>query len=292
METIIQSLEKTSLDEIHEAFQRAFSDYQVDISYMTREVIEKRFEKNGYQPELSVGVFDRGRLQGFTVVGKGKFKGSSAAFDIMTGIAKDYRGQGIAQKMFDAILNNMRGHHVNRFFLEVLQGNDAAIRAYTKTGFNKTRGLDCYLLKPDNFRIAKSINSIIFIEEDSNRLDPDLLKFMDWEPSWENHPESIGRIPDQWQLITARSLGKTVGFCVYYPTLNWILLLAVDPEYRRKGIGSAILEFLSTKLFSEHGLDEIKLYNVQDDDEATRAFLKQSGFKKITGQFEMMYEIS
>ena len=45
MATVIKTLENTGIDTIHSTFVRAFADYQVDISYMTRDVIFKRFEK-------------------------------------------------------------------------------------------------------------------------------------------------------------------------------------------------------------------------------------------------------
>ena len=132
---MIKSLENISIETIHTTFTEAFSDYLVDISYMTPAVMERRFIKNGFMPALSAGIFDNEELKGFTVVGTGEFKGNVSAFDIMTGLIKDYRGKGLANKMFDLIKIKMKEQAINKFYLEVIQENHAAIKAYEKTGF-------------------------------------------------------------------------------------------------------------------------------------------------------------
>lgn len=283
----IKTLNNIGIRAIHKTFVQAFSDYQVDMSYMTEDVLLKRFIKNGYRPDLSAGIFDGDHLKGFTVVGSGSYNGERSAFDIMTGLVKDYRGMGHANRMFDLILNKMKEQSIQQFYLEVLQANKPAISAYSKTGFHKKRGFKCYALKVGNLHPAKTIQSIIFIDQaEPHELDT-FLHFLDWEPSWENHFESIKRIPDEVKIIVARAFGRSVGLCVYYPTLKWILSLAVDPAYRRKGVATALLEYLieSLPLF----VREVKLMNVQDDDLAMQEFLKVTGFELLTGQYEMIF---
>lgn len=287
MTTTIQSLENIDFTTIHSSFQNAFADYLVDISYMTLDVLTKRFTKNGFRPDLSAGVFENENLVGFTVVGSGSFKGGQAAFDIMTGIAKDYRGKGLANQMFNLILKQMKDQTIDKFYLEVLQENQSAIKAYSKTGFQKTRGLNCYSLKVGKHKIAGIIQSVVYIDQINKSEIDHYRHFLDWEPSWENHFESIKRIPDHLNIIAAKTMGKVVGLCAYYPTLKWILLLSVDPNYRRKGIATALLEYIvdSLPVF----VREIKVLNVQDDDKGMNNFLLNSGFEHVVGQYEMEY---
>lgn len=285
MKTNIRTLENTGIETIHSAFVNAFSDYQVDISYMTLDVIEKRFIKNGYHPELSAGVFDGDELKGFTIVGVGKFNGGRSGFDIMTGLVKDYRGKGLANQMFDLIKTKMKEEAIDNFYLEVLQENGPAIKAYTKTGFKKIRGLNCYNLKVGKVKPARPIETIVFIDQAERSEIDKFSGYLDWEPSWENHFESIKRIPDHVQIIVANVFNRKAGILVYYPTLKWILTLAVDPEFRRKGIASAMLEYLVDTL--PVYVREIKVLNVDDKDKAMNAFLRISGFEKVTSQYEM-----
>lgn len=290
MSITIDSLEKTSFETIHDTFKEAFADYQIDISYMTLEVMTQRFIKNGFRPELSVGAFDKGKLMGFTIVGTGTFKNNQAAYDIMTGLVKDYRGIGLANKMFDLIKTKMKTQAIKTFYLEVLQENEPAIKAYEKTGFRKARKFTCYSLNLANLKQAKHIQTIVYIDRAEKPELDSFIKSLDWEPSWENHFESIKRIPDQIDIFVARSLNKNIGLLVYYPTINWILSLVVDPAYRNKGVASALLEYLISNISPE--IEKIHLINVQEDDIGMKNFLIKSGFKEYTRQFEMQYELS
>lgn len=289
MTTVIKTLENTGIETIHAAFVRAFSDYQVDISYMTRDVIEKRFIKNGYHPELSAGLFVDGELEGFTIVGIGRFNGGRSGFDIMTGMSRECRGKGYANKMFDLIKTKMKEEAIDNFYLEVLQENAPAIKAYSKTGFRKIRGLNCYQLNVGKLKPARHIETVVYLDRHDRSMVDRFVRFLDWEPSWENHYESIKRIPDELDVIVATAFEKQVGILVYYPTLKWILSLAVDPLYRRKGVATALLEYLVDTL--PIFVREIKVLNVDDTDPAMNSFLKVSGFGLVTRQYEMRIDL-
>jgi GNAT acetyltransferase-like protein len=45
--------------------------------------------------------------------------------------------------------------------------------------------------------------------------------------------------------------GQGVGFLAHYPTLNWILSLAVHRSLRRQGIGTALLAYLRTEILAQ-----------------------------------------
>lgn len=289
MTATIKTLENTGIETIHSTFVKAFSDYQVDISYMTPDVMEKRFIKNGYHPELSAGIFDNDELVGFTVVGVGRFNGGRSGFDIMTGMVKEYRGKGYANRMLDFVRTHMKEEAIDSFYLEVLKSNEPAIKAYTRTGFRQVRGLNCYLLKVGKLTDVRPIETVVYVDRATRSEIDSFAPFLDWEPSWENHFESIKRIIDRVDVIIAREFDRPVGILVYYPTLKWIMTLAVHPGFRRKGIATALLEFLADSL--PIYVREIKLLNVDEKDEAMNAFLKASGFELVTSQYEMRIDL-
>ncbi len=144
MNVVYKNLANISFEELHNTFVDAFSDYAVDVSYMTPDVMQKRAIKNGYDPESSVGVFNENKLVGFTLVGLDQHYETPSAFDIMTGLVKDFRGKGIASKMFNFIKPTLKEKKIKQFYLEVLQENKAAIRAYQKTGFKINRKLGLF----------------------------------------------------------------------------------------------------------------------------------------------------
>lgn len=290
MKVMYKNLVNISFEELHKTFVDAFSDYAVDISYMTPDVIQNRAIKNGYDPESSVGVFNNNKLVGFTLVGIDKHCEIPAAFDIMTGLVKDYRGKGIASQMFDFIKPTLKEKKIKQFYLEVLQENKPAIRAYQKTGFTIIRSLDCFILSVKDFRITEEARiPLKFKKIDKSGID-EFETFADWTPSWENSFNSIKRIPDEIITIAAEYSINKVGLIVYYPLLNWILAFLVDPKYRKMGVGSALISQLIDQMYGK--VDKIKFLNIQSEDEDLITFLKESGFDLMTGQYEMTYKLS
>jgi len=289
MEVNYKNLVNVSFEELHKTFVDAFSDYAVDVSYMTPEVMQNRAIKNGYDPSLSVGANNDNTLVGFTLVGLDEHFEKSSAFDIMTGLVKDFRGKGIASEMFNFIKPSLKKKKVGHFYLEVLQDNKAAIRAYRKSGFKINRSLDCFVLKIKKFSVTTPLRiPLQFSNSDKSRIS-NYATFSDWEPSWENSFNAIRRIPNDIIILEAKYSINHVGLIVYYPTLNWIMALLVDPKYRHMGVGSALLQKLIEQLNGE--LNEVKFLNIPGNDEEFISFLKSSGFELILGQYEMIYDL-
>lgn len=284
-----RNLSKMSFGELHQKFNEAFSDYLIDISYMTRDVMKNRAIKNGYDPDSSVGVFDNDKLVGFTLVGVDYHYEKPSAFDIMTGLIKEYRGKGIASEMFNFIKPRLKAIGIEYFYLEVLQENKPAIRAYKKTGFEIVRSLDCFTFSIKKYILTEQPRLPIVIKKiEKDNIDKFQL-FSEWRPSWENSFTAMKRVPDDIDFYSAEYSINKLGLIVYYPCLNWIMAILVNPEYRNMGIHSALLNHLVKQL--EGKVEMVKLLNIQSDDDKLITFLKQSGFELLTGQYEMKYKI-
>lgn len=285
MNLSFEFLSEDMTEEIFNAFLVAFEDYAIDVSQYTREIYINRTIKNGIDFESSVGLFDGGRMVGFTLIGTDTWKGVTGAYDIGTGIAKPYRGKGQAGGMFDYALPRLREKGVETFVLEVLQQNEPAIKAYEKTGFVVTREFDCFELQWDRIDGRRS-ETIVELERD------DIGRFenaVDWLPSWENSFAAMRRIPDELLLFGAMREGVPRGLIAYYPSLKWIMCIAVDREHRRTGIGTSLVRHLGGVLGG--GPASARLVNVQHDDSGMIAFLEGLGFEKFVSQYEMELEI-
>jgi len=284
-----EALTSNQIPQIYKTFVEAFSDYGVDVSYMNEEIIRNRSAKNGIEFDLSVGAFDKGKMIGFTLVGVDVWRDELSAFDIMTGITKPYRGQGKARKMFDFALPKVKDRGIKNFVLEVLQQNEAAIKAYSKTGFEIIRSFECFIAQRGNLKPSMLNFQELEIKLMEKKFLNEVSTFFDWNPSWENSVSSLLRIPDKLLVLGAFLNEKPVGVLAYYPLIRWINLLAVDRNHRRAGISSTLLNHL----FFNHlaGIQEIKAINVDSSDVAMQALLDRSGFQKIPGQFEMRLKI-
>jgi ribosomal protein S18 acetylase RimI-like enzyme len=274
----------------HATMVEAFSDYHLDMSYMTSERSWLRNVKSGVHYDCSVGAYDGRKMVGLTFVGLDVHQGEKSAFDAATGIIPAYRGQGIAKGMFEHILPRLRELGVTNFLLEVLKPNEAAIRAYTKTGFKPVREFACYDLLRDSF-VAKNPEGSMFEvrEVDKNRVQ-EFETLVDWQPSWENSFAGMDRIADDLIRLGAFNGNHCVGILVYYPLLQWLMCLVVKKDFRRKGVASSLLSSLMESLPGD--TDRVKINNIDRSDAALLAFVKQSGASHVIDQFEMEYKLA
>ena len=278
-------LDEASNHNVYLTFVEAFADYALDMSYMNEEIFKNRSIKNGIDYESSVGVYDKGRLVGYTLIGLDIYDHRLSAFDIGTGIIKSYRGQGIARKMFEFALPRLKEKGVKRFILEVLQDNEAAIRAYKKSGFRVVRSFDCYQMHFDDYQSSKkNADNIDILDINRNQIDR-CLEFIDWHPSWENSFSSMHRIPDTVICLGAVYEDRLIGALVYYPALNWIMCVVVEKHFRRRGVATLLIDQLIDRI--QQDVVMVKLINVQSTDTGMRCFLENNGFEIYVRQYEM-----
>lgn len=276
--------------QLYRTFMEAFSDYALDMRYMNEHHLLSRWIKNAMSYESSVAAFDGDRMVGFTVVGLDDWKGERAAFDAGTGVIREYRGFGVAPAIFDLAIRGLRDKGVKKFVLEVLQTNKSAVGTYKKLGFGIAREFDCFELRRGNVRLAASEPAErLIIETVGKGLLPLMQSFADWPPSWETSFASMARIPDELTIYGARFQDQWAGFAAYYPGLNWIMNVVVDPAHRRRGIATRLMARLI------HGMPDgwtvVKLVNAAHSDRALLAFLDRLGFEVYARQYEMEFDL-
>lgn len=130
----IRNLEHTGFDTLFNAFERAFSDYEVSFG---KEEVRAMLTRRGYAPRLSFAAFDKGDIVAFTLNGVGTFNGIPTAYDTRTGTVKEYRGQGLAGKIFSHSLPYLEESGIRQYLLEVLRDNGKAGAGLNFTSKNR-----------------------------------------------------------------------------------------------------------------------------------------------------------
>ena len=116
----IKTLAGISIQQIHEAFAKAFADY-VEPMELTVEQLQYGIQRRGYNTDLSFGAFNENELVGLTLNGIGEWDGELTAHDAGTGIIKEFRKQGIATRIFNESLPVLRENNITQYLLEVIK---------------------------------------------------------------------------------------------------------------------------------------------------------------------------
>lgn len=277
---IYHTLEQTDLRTLHSAFAAAFSDYQVNMDFPF-ESFERMMGRRGLTPELSVGAFQGDTPVGFSLTARRYWNGIPTAYDIATGVLPEYRRQGITGEIFlreKALLNERQ---VGQYLLEVIQENLPAVRLYHKQGFHIQREFSCFRIDRSRLRCARHLaeraDAIDFTQGET---------FWDFEPSWQNSADSVSATPEAFVSNVVRLNGEVVGYGMIERETGDIPQLAVNPKYRRTGVGTSLLAGLAKHTETE----KIRILNVEVSPEAETAlrFLTALGFERFVSQQEML----
>lgn len=282
VEMEIRSLKDISFDALYAAWDEAFKGYAASWS---REELQKDLRRRGYTPELSFGVFDNDRLVSFTLNGIGTFNGIKTAYDTGTATVADYRGKGLATRIFEAAVPYLKEVGCQQYLLEVLQDNTGAISVYKKLGFAITRGFNYFRQEVDKIKIKHTTPlHNIEIKPITIALKNVMMAFGDHSPSWQNGFESIERVPNDFVITGAYKGNELIAYGILAPATGDITQLAIHKDHRRQGIGSAILH----SLLQSNKSDKIKVINTEQTDHSITSFLEANGIPKGGSQYEMM----
>lgn len=269
---------------LHAAFLEAFADYIVPFG-LTKEQLKNHIAINAVDLSKSIGAFDGEKMIGFTLNAFGMWNGERTVYDAGTGVVPDFRVRGIGEKMFEFMRLLLEEANVRQILLEVINGNERAIRLYRKIGFCEARKLLIFeQKKPMDFaaRFAQD-----FEIRETETADWSLFKsFWDANPSWQNSAEALERSPSPKKIITAVTRRKIcVGYAVFFPKSGFAAQLAVDKNHRRRGIGSLILSEMRRLSEKEKPL---RVNNVDARLINAVEFFKNRGFVETLSQSEMI----
>jgi len=278
----IKSLSGSNLDALFEAFSMAFVDYNIQLN---RDELEKMLIRRGFVAELSFGAFDNDRLVSFTFNGIGTYNSLKTAYDTGTGTLKEYRGQGLASRVFAESIPSLVSAGVKQYLLEVLQDNTSAVSVYTKQGFEVVREFNYFVQEMSAVKPYSRGGGADYLVSEITF--SDILGVEDWwdfSPSWQNSFEAINRKISDFTAFGAFCNGKLVGYGILEPSTGDITQIAVDKNHRRYSIATAILG----RMLERNTHSSIKLINSDIACESVTKFMETNAIPISGKQFEMI----
>jgi len=259
----IRSLAGVSFETMTEAFNDAFSDYDIPAKYTT-EYLTNLVIRRGYRPDLALGAFDGDRLVGFVF----NCLDGQEAYNSGTGTAISHRRRGIARQLMQRSIETLPA---KRYILEVIDTNTRAEALYRELGFVETRRLQCW-----TFRSAAALPPLSKRQQAAAL--QSIRSWYDFAPSWQNEVASIRRASEPYIIIGDENCGAVV-----FPSNGDVPLLAVNPSARRRGLGRALLEEAAARVGKP-----LRIMNVED---SVAGFLERCDAQKFVRQIEMVRNI-
>ncbi len=276
----IHRLTETSLEQIHGAFEDAFSEYEVKMS-MPLERLAEMLKTRSYRADLSLGYFVEGSLVGFVLVGFRSIGSQNVCYDAGTGVIRSFQNQGIGDKLLEALKGMLRDEGVERFVLEVLVNNRAAQKLYEKHGFRRTRRLCC-------FEIPRRLSPVLpgqeFVVDQARSVLEGVseARYNQFAPSWQNTLASYAQVREKHVVRTLSLAEELIGYGIIHQERGGILQIAVLPEYLRVQTVSVILGLLAESTEAE----KLTFLNVESGS-LLEEILLGIGFTRTVDQFEM-----
>ncbi|MDD3059088.1 MAG: GNAT family N-acetyltransferase [Sphaerochaeta sp.] len=265
---VVNSLAEVGIDHLLEAFNDAFSDYDVPMQ-MDKTQLVRHMHTNGCSLDDSVGLFDEERLVGFLLVARR----TTTAYDGGTGIRVAYRGQGLAHLLIDEAIKHTAKRGCTSFVLEVLDTNERAKKLYEKHGFATIRTLACHRReRPTPLR-----EGTLKLEQQSELC----LGRGECQPSWQYSEQSLKAGSYTGFAIVCNR--ETVGTLCLDTKRGMIAQIFIEPNQRRRGYAKEAL--LAAQALCES--DHLSFYNVDTACLDLQGFLAAVGFHCVLTQSEM-----
>ncbi|MFL5783945.1 MAG: GNAT family N-acetyltransferase [Bacteriovoracaceae bacterium] len=268
----VQTLENMNVHTIYKVFEDAFTGYFVTFEKKPELHIE-RWLSAGVDFSLSYGVKVDGKLVAFLLHAPCE----DVVMNLATGVMREFQGKGFTSLMYEEIFRALPANGFQRARLEVITENTKAIRAYEKSGFQKTRKLLCWKGKLegltgncDDYEIKK-----VLLTEEHESLTP-------FPYAFEQSAPVVLRRSGMLELHELRENKKLLAYAVFNPwQMNLVQLGGVSSEKI-----SNLLHHM--KLEGEN----VGMVNVDERNNTVNGVFRSRGMTNYISQYEMETALS
>lgn len=213
----IKRMSDCTFAEVTKAWNRGFEGYFIPIT-MTEEMMLQRLANEGCVTSLSVVAFDGDEPIGLVVNGLRTIGGQKVAWNGGTGVATEYRRQGVGRQLMDATLALYREAGVEVATLEAMSQNSKAIALYEQKGYEVIdRLLFWQQSGPLPAQAFNAPNQSDYRVRSVLAQEVAALPYYAADAAWQNHWQSSR---DGLALVVEDSNGQAVGYALYKPMLN------------------------------------------------------------------------
>lgn len=269
-----------SMSQIFDAFSLGFSDYIVPLK-MSLDAFESRFfGPEGNSLNLSFIALDDERPIGLILGGIRLFDGLKTMRCGTLCIAPEYRGHGITNKLFEMHKLAAVDEGCKQLFLEVIKGNDRAIKFYENCGYTKIYKLKYYSGIINTMIFSKGSMSNDIKQIPFEKVDELRKSLIDCHINWQSDTPFYAMSTNE-AYFAAFEDHKEIAV-IAMNSQGKINFLWVDPAYRNQGLGSSMVK----KAALAQGSEKISI--CLPNNSSLEGFLRKLRFQKESiEQYEM-----
>lgn len=271
-----KNLENIPLNAIATCLNLAFSDYQVPLN-LTDEQWEKVFKNNAADLKNSFGAFYEGMLVGAIINSCNMYNGYKAVFDVATGVIPAHRKKGVFSNLFAYALDILKQEDIERYYLEVLQGNDKAIKAYQKQGFMIEREMLLFRSSAS----SATFDTNLMISSLRDLAIKRLERCIKVKPSYEHCLHILKTNIDGYAIAYMHDHDEIDAYCIYDIMNGRIMQMGYADIDKLKNI----ISYLLAKYHS------VTIKNVDSSYQEIIKMLQDLGFETIVKQYEMVRKL-
>ncbi|MGH0429708.1 GNAT family N-acetyltransferase [Bacillus hominis] len=274
---------EVSIDLVYEAFKDGFSDYIIKMEVSKEDFIKRFFGPEGNSLEYSFLALDGDKSIGVILGGIKVYETIKTMRCGTLAVHPEFRGIGVSQKLFELHKEEAIQNGCKQLFLEVIVGNERAIRFYNKLGYEKVYDLSYYNLNDFTKIMDKDYKDIEVKQLEFQIFKVEIQKWLNFHINWQNDIEYIGKTRNTFYGAYVDNELKG-SLCVNEH--GKISLIFVDKGYRNIGIATRLLQVAS---------EELKLSSLSiglPNNGLLQGYLKKCGFEKnALAQYEMYHSL-
>lgn len=230
---------EADIDLVFNAFNIGFLDYIIKIKMPKEFFVKRFFGPEGNRLDLSFIAVDDDKPIGVVLGGIKNYEGIKTMRCGTLALQLEYRGKGISQNLMKLHRNEAIRQGCRQLFLEVIEGNDRAIKFYKRLNYEKIYDLSYYTLTEIS-KLQSSQELEIYIKPmDVSGLKVIRQKILDVHINWQNDLEYLEK--SEGQLTLAACIGKKLAGVISINKNSRINFLWINNSFRRKGIARKLI---------------------------------------------------
>ena len=265
-----QALNETSLQQLADCFNLAFSDYEQPIHF-TAESFRYYLTASAVDLSLSFGAFYNDQPVGLILNSPGIYEGNNAVFDAGTGIVPEHRGKKVFSALFNYTVEQLQKHNISKYYLETLQANQHAVSIYSKNEFTIRREYSVLVASGARDGWDEKIPFVPYAEFSAFSTKCSV------DPSFEHTSHTVCRNPQLYEVLYLADQ----AYCIYAKRNGEIIQIHYNTLDALKEVISALIKKYPSayaKNIDYRYPDVIRM-------------LTDIGFREITKQYEMVRDI-